>query len=89
MLRGKFSGKRKAPSLQSSSKKKFKVRHNNADSLPWKTVSRPMESGMDGDDGILDLEEVSGVEVVYEETEHGKIPRFRVCISCVQCTYRS
>ncbi|KAF5343466.1 hypothetical protein D9758_011860 [Tetrapyrgos nigripes] len=83
MLR-KLSAKRKASSLQSTSKKKLKVRHEHADSLPWKTVSRPLESGMGGDDGILDLEEVSGVEIVYEETEYGRIPRFKIVESEVQ-----
>ncbi|THU94511.1 DEAD-domain-containing protein [Dendrothele bispora CBS 962.96] len=78
MLRGASSSKRNAPSLQSTSKKKIKIHHHDANSLPWKHVSRPMEAGMDGDDGILDLEEVENVEVFYEETEHGRIPRFRI-----------
>lgn len=54
------------------------MRHNNTESLPWKTVSRPIESGLDGDEGILELEEVEGVEIIYEETEQGKVAKFHV-----------
>ncbi|KAJ3862205.1 ATP-dependent RNA helicase [Lentinula novae-zelandiae] len=59
-----------------SSRKKIKVEHDGADSLPWTTVSRPVETALDGDDGILELEEVEGVEVTYEETESGRVARF-------------
>lgn len=62
---------------KTSSRKKAKIQHN-ADDLPWKTVSRPQEAGLDGDDGILELEEVDGVEVVYEDTEGGRVARFKV-----------
>jgi ATP-dependent RNA helicase DDX24/MAK5 len=61
-----------------SSRKKAKVRHHTADDLPWKAVTRPQEAGLDGDDGILELEEVDGVEVVYEDTEGGRVARFNV-----------
>ncbi|KAJ4473034.1 ATP-dependent RNA helicase [Lentinula aciculospora] len=67
---------RKRSALASSSRKKLKLTHDNADSLPWKIVSRPVESGLDGDDGVLELEEVEGVEIIYEETEQGKVARF-------------
>ena len=60
-----------------SSRKKVKISHNIED-LPWKTVSRFQESGIDGDDGILEFEEIEGVEVVYEETENGRVARFNV-----------
>ncbi|CAA7264354.1 unnamed protein product [Cyclocybe aegerita] len=33
---------------------------------------------MGGDDGILELEEVEGVEVVYEMTDAGRVAKFRV-----------
>lgn len=33
---------------------------------------------MGGDDGILDLEEVDGVEVVYEDTDAGRVVKFNV-----------
>ncbi|OCB91444.1 DEAD-domain-containing protein [Sanghuangporus baumii] len=32
----------------------------------------------EGDDGILELEEVEDVEVIYEETQHGRTARFKV-----------
>lgn len=35
---------------------------------------------MDGDDGILDLEEVDDVEVVYEQTDAGRVLKFNVSI---------
>ena len=33
---------------------------------------------MDGDDGILDLEEVDNVEVVFEQTDTGRVVKFNV-----------
>lgn len=73
--------KRKTPSSSSqSSRKKAKTQHRTADALPWKTVSRPVDAGLDGDDGILELEEVDDVEVVYEETEAGRVVKFNVRI---------
>lgn len=77
--------KRKIKGGLSAPRKKAKVASNIED-LPWKTMSRPMETGLDGDDGILELEEVEGVEVVYEETEKGKVARFKVC--AVSTTWR-
>ena len=70
--------KRKATSRSLPSKKKIKIRHSNTSTLPWKTTSRPLEAGIDADDGILELEEVEGVEVFYEEGKGGKIARFNV-----------
>ncbi|KZP15440.1 DEAD-domain-containing protein [Athelia psychrophila] len=61
-----------------AARKKSKV---TLDGLPWKTVSRPKETGLDGDDGILDLEEVDDVEVVYEQTESGRVAKFNVIAS--------
>ncbi|ESK91975.1 atp-dependent rna helicase mak5 [Moniliophthora roreri MCA 2997] len=73
-----LSKKRKQASGSSQIKKKAKVRHENTSSLPWKAVSRPLESGIDGDDGILELEEVEGVEVFYEKGEGGRVARFNL-----------
>ncbi|KAF6744164.1 ATP-dependent RNA helicase [Ephemerocybe angulata] len=70
--------KRKLKGSSGPPRKKVKVSSSNLEDLPWKTLSRPMETGLDGDDGILDLEEVEGVEIVYEETENGKVARFKV-----------
>jgi ATP-dependent RNA helicase DDX24/MAK5 len=62
------------------SRKKVKTQHvfNFANDLPWKSVSRPKESGVGADDGILELEEVEDVEVLYEETELGRTVKFNV-----------
>ncbi|KAL0071272.1 ATP-dependent RNA helicase [Marasmius tenuissimus] len=70
--------KRKASSRSLPSKKKIKVSHANSSTLPWKKSSRPLEAGIDADDGILELEEVEGVEVFYEEGKGGRIARFNV-----------
>ncbi|KAH7868473.1 ATP-dependent RNA helicase [Lentinula edodes] len=75
-MRNKLSRKRVPSVLAGSSRKKLKVEHDGADNLPWTTVSRPVETGLDGDDGILELEEVEGVEITYEETESGRVARF-------------
>ena len=53
----------------------MKVSHN-IEHLPWKKVSRFKESGIG--DGILEFEEIEGVDVVYEETENGRIAQFNV-----------
>ncbi|KZT25757.1 DEAD-domain-containing protein [Neolentinus lepideus HHB14362 ss-1] len=62
--------------------KKPKLAHSNANSnansLPWKTVSRSKEAWLGAEDGILELEEVEGVEVVYEETEAGRVVKFNI-----------
>ncbi|KAJ7108563.1 ATP-dependent RNA helicase MAK5 [Mycena epipterygia] len=62
-------------------RKRAKTRHKTADDLPWKLVARPVEAGMGGDDGILELEEVDDVEVVYEDTEGGRVVKFNVVSS--------
>ncbi|KAG1747358.1 ATP-dependent RNA helicase [Suillus lakei] len=70
--------KRKAKAGPSASIKRLKMQHTSFDGLPWKAVRRPTETGLDGDDGILELEEVENVEVVYEDTEGGRIMKFNV-----------
>ena len=78
-LKPKNGLKRKKGTKDASSRKKIKVRHNSTNDLPWKTVRRPREAHLGFEDGILELEEVEGVEVVYEETEKGgKVARFNV-----------
>ncbi|KAH7920183.1 ATP-dependent RNA helicase [Leucogyrophana mollusca] len=74
----KPSLKRKALSSKGRSFKKLKVQTTSLDGLPWKSISRPKDTGLDGDDGILELEEVDDVEVVYEETAGGKVVKFNV-----------
>jgi ATP-dependent RNA helicase DDX24/MAK5 len=61
----------------SKARKKPRVERT-AEQLPWKKSRRPLETGLGGDDGILELEEVEDVEVVYEMTEGGKVAKFRV-----------
>ncbi|KAG6377615.1 ATP-dependent RNA helicase [Boletus reticuloceps] len=71
--------KRKAhPRRPLDATKKIKVQHGSLDKLPWKSVARPVETVLDGDDGILELEEVDNVEVVYEEKDGGKVIKFNV-----------
>jgi ATP-dependent RNA helicase DDX24/MAK5 len=70
-----FKRKNKTPAF---SQKRSKVQHNSLENLPWKTVSRPAETGLGGNDGILDLEEVDDVEVVYEQTDAGRVVKFNV-----------
>lgn len=60
------------------SRKKQRKEVNSFNDLPWRTVSRPNGTGFEGDDGVLELEEVDGVEVVYEETENGRIAKLKV-----------
>ncbi|TFK49115.1 ATP-dependent RNA helicase MAK5 [Heliocybe sulcata] len=60
------------------SKKRPKLGHSNVDTLPWKTVSRSKEAWLGAEDGILELEEVEGVDVVYEETEGGRVAKFNI-----------
>jgi len=51
----------------------------NAEELPWKKIRRPFEIGLGGDNNILELEEVEGVEVIYTTTDEGKVAKF--CVS--------
>ncbi|KAH9922487.1 P-loop containing nucleoside triphosphate hydrolase protein [Fomitopsis serialis] len=71
--------KRKVKPSKLAARKKAKTAHLSVDELPWKAVARPRETSAAGAfDGMLELEEVSDVEVVYEETEAGKIIKFKV-----------
>ena len=71
--------KRKVKPSKLAARKKAKTAHLSVDQLPWKSVARPREANASGAfDGMLELEEVSDVEVVYEETEGGKIVKFKV-----------
>lgn len=71
--------KRKLAPNDVPSRKKVKIQHNAPDDLPWKAVSRPREAGAGFADGILELEEVDDVEVIYEEINGAKVARFNVC----------
>jgi ATP-dependent RNA helicase DDX24/MAK5 len=58
-------------------KKRRKYADAAFDDLDWRVVSRPSEAGVHEEGGMLLLEEVEGVDVVYEETEAGKRVKFR------------
>ncbi|KAI8969781.1 DEAD-domain-containing protein [Trametes punicea] len=76
---GKTGTKRKTIPTASSIAKRVKTKHVTADDLQWKKTAKPREADLGtGLDGFLDLEEVDDVEVVYEETEAGKVARFKV-----------
>ena len=64
--------------LKISSRKKRKKDVSSLVDLPWRKVSRSNVAGFEGNDGMLELEEVEGVEIVYEETANGRIAKFRV-----------
>jgi ATP-dependent RNA helicase DDX24/MAK5 len=72
----KIGLKRKGTTKPALPRKRAKFQHRSADDLPWKSVSRPFEAGIGFDDGILDFEEVEGVEVIYETTDGGRIVKF-------------
>jgi ATP-dependent RNA helicase DDX24/MAK5 len=76
--RHQTTGLKRKINTSTSTRKKSKVQHHSLESLPWKSVSRPAETGLGGDDGILDLEEVDDVEVVYERTNTGRVVKFNV-----------
>jgi ATP-dependent RNA helicase DDX24/MAK5 len=73
----RHKGLKRKKSIGLGPRKKSKIQRS-VEELPWKTSRRPLETGLGGDDGILELEEVEGVEVVYEMTEGGKVAKFHV-----------
>ncbi|CDO70366.1 hypothetical protein BN946_scf184999.g6 [Trametes cinnabarina] len=75
----KTAAKRKNKPSASSLAKRIKTKHVTAEDLHWKKTAKPREADLGtGLEGFLDLEEVDDVEVVYEETENGKVARFKV-----------
>lgn len=48
------------------------------ENLSWKPVVRTHTAGLDFDEGLLELEEVDDVQVVYEETGNGRVAKFLV-----------
>ena len=71
--------KRKLAASAQPARKKAKTERLSANDLPWKVIHRTDEAGVDsGLEGIMELEEVEGVEVLYEETEAGRVARFHV-----------
>ncbi|KAG6868135.1 hypothetical protein C0993_007258 [Termitomyces sp. T159_Od127] len=80
LISTKRAEKRKIQGRPSTTRKKIKTQHRTLEELPWKKVARPQEAGVDGDDGILELEEIEGVDVIYEETSGGRLVKFAVCL---------
>lgn len=68
--------KRRAPA-EKPIKKRRKYADTALDDLDWTVVFRPSEAGVHEEGGMLLLEEVEDVDVVYEETEAGKRIKFR------------
>lgn len=68
--------KRRAPA-ENPVKKRRKHADTALDELDWRVVFRPSEAGVYEEGGMLLLEEVEGVDVVYEETEAGRRVKFR------------
>lgn len=71
--------KRKTKPFASSLAKRVKIKHVLTDDLAWKKVKQPREADLGtGLDGFLELEEIEDVDVVYEETEGGKVALLKV-----------
>lgn len=71
--------KRKGKSIgRHAANKKQKYEVTTLNDLPWQSVTRSMEVGLEGGDDMVMLEEVEGVEVVYEETPTGRVAKFNV-----------
>ena len=57
----------------------MKTKHVLTDDLPWKKGSKPREADLGtGMDGFLELEEVDDVDIVFEETDTGRVVKFKV-----------
>ena len=76
---GSHGIKRKTQPSSSSLAKRVKTKHLLSEDLPWKTSAKPREADLGtGLDGFLELEEVDDVDIEYEETDAGRIARFKV-----------
>lgn len=56
-----------SPAPSASAKKPVRFRDAAPKDLRWKKIVLPAEMGFDDDGGLLELDEVEGVDVVYEE----------------------
>ncbi|KAH9994696.1 P-loop containing nucleoside triphosphate hydrolase protein [Russula vinacea] len=70
--------KRRDLSPSSHLLKKRKTAHVSLDDLSWRPVVRTRTAGIDIDEGLLELEEVDGVQVVYEQMANGRVAKFLV-----------
>ncbi|KAF9788333.1 ATP-dependent RNA helicase [Thelephora terrestris] len=67
--------------LRTKARKKPKTESGSlavVDALPWRTLSHAGVFGNAYDDGILELEEVDNVQVVYDETSGGRVATFKI-----------
>ena len=79
MASGSLGLKRKTKPSASSIAKRLKTKHVLTDDLPWKKVSKPREADLGtGMDGFLELEEVDDIDIVFEETDAGRVVKFKV-----------
>jgi ATP-dependent RNA helicase DDX24/MAK5 len=74
------ASKRKNVSPTSHLSKKRKTAHVSPDSLSWRPVACAHTAGIEFDEGLLELEEVEGVQVEYEQTANGRVAKFLVRI---------
>ena len=74
------SDKRRNGSPTSHLSKKRKTAHVSLDNLSWRPVAHAHTAGIELDEGLLDLEEVEGVQVEYEQTANGRVAKFLVRI---------
>lgn len=69
--------KRKAQLLSDTRSPKRQRRGDvDLNELTWKVVSKSQRAGVEHEPGMLLLEEVEGVDVSYELTEHGRVAKF-------------
>jgi hypothetical protein len=76
-LNGHWSVAMSAASPTSFPSKRRKTTHVSLDHLAWKPVLTHTV-GRDFDDGLLELEEVDDVQVIYEQTANGRVATFLV-----------
>lgn len=68
-----------SPSAKPVAAGKRKREVDSADNLPWRRISSRLFSAGE-EDGMLELDEVSDVEVLFEETDGGRVAKFRVSV---------
>lgn len=75
--------KRKLKAGAPTLRKKAKTEVLSLNDLPWKLVKSRQEAGLLNDlDGMMELEEVNDVEVVYQEGVSGRVAKFKVRPTC-------
>jgi hypothetical protein len=73
----------KAGSSSSSVKVQPKFRNATTSTLDWKNIQLPGELGFDEEGGLLELDEIEGVDVVYEDGRvQFKVPTSHSSLGC-------